>query len=194
MAKDRSLRAGQWCLATGHPGGFEEGRKPVLRVGRVLLVDKFAVTTDCTLVGGDSGGPLFDMHGRVIGINSRIGRFLTANLHVPIAAYHDAWDRLKQGDAWGHFPGSGPYLGIQGDNRSNDAQVARVLPDSPAEKAGLKIGDVIVKFADKPVGDFATLQLYVNDCQPGDKVTVEIRRGSENVTLQLVMEQRREKP
>ena len=53
QAKSDEVKVGQWCLATGHPGGFEEGRKPVVRIGRVLLKDKFAITTDCTLIGGD---------------------------------------------------------------------------------------------------------------------------------------------
>lgn len=194
MAEDAETRPGQWCLATGHPGGFEEGRKPVVRLGRILLVDKFAVTTDCTLVGGDSGGPLFDMHGQVIGINSRIGRFLTANMHVPVAAYREVWERLQRGDAWGHFPGTGPYLGVQGDNRSDQAKVARVMPDSPAEKAGLKVGDVIVKFGDQQINDFEDLQQRVNDSQPDEKVTIEIVRDAETITLQLVMEKRRDKP
>ena len=123
MAKDEPCACGQWCVATGHPGGFEEGRNPVVRIGRVILKDKLAITTDCTLVGGDSGGPLFDMNGRVIGINSRIGRFLTANMHVPIAAYHEVWDRSVKGEAWGNLPGTGPYLGIQGDPESEAAKV-----------------------------------------------------------------------
>ena len=67
------LKDGQWCLATGHPGGYQADRKPVLRLGRVLLSDNNTITTDCTLVGGDSGGPALDSQGRVIGVASRGG-------------------------------------------------------------------------------------------------------------------------
>lgn len=189
-AEPDGIEVGAWCVATGHPGGFQEGRQPVVRIGRVLLTDKFAINTDCTLVGGDSGGPLFDMSGKVIGINSRIGRPLTANMHVPIAAYHEAWDRLIKGEAWGHFPGTGPYIGVQGDPNSSLAKVARVRPKGPAQKAGLKPGDVIQKYGDKQITDFASLQMCVNDSKPGDKVTLEVLRGEKTVKLQLVVGKR----
>ena len=58
LGTSAKLVPGQWCLATGHPGGFEPGRGPILRVGRVLSIkDDASITTDCTLIGGDSGGP-----------------------------------------------------------------------------------------------------------------------------------------
>ena len=192
MANSGDLRVGQWCVATGHPGGYEAGRRPVVRIGRVLQTDKSAITTDCTLVGGDSGGPLFDMNGRVIGINSRIGRQLTSNMHVPIAAFHETWDRLVKGDAWGNIPGAGPILGVKGDARSAAAKVASLVTGGPAEKAGLQAGDVIVKFAGRPVKDFAALQSFVNDSQPGDKVALEIDRGGKSSTIELVLGQQRE--
>jgi serine protease Do len=189
MSEDDSARGGQWCVVTGHPGGFQEGRPPVVRIGRVLTTDRFAVTTDCTLVGGDSGGPLFDMNGRVIGINSRIGRDLTANLHVPVVAYRESWDRLKNGDQWGHFPGTGPVIGVRGAPDAGDAKIAQVYPGTPAEKAGIKSGDVIVKFNGRGVSDFSSLQLLVNDCKPGDKVEVELFREDRRVLLELVIGQ-----
>jgi serine protease Do len=189
MSEGDSARSGQWCIVTGHPGGFQEGRPPVVRIGRVLTTDRFAVTTDCTLVGGDSGGPLFDMDGKVIGINSRIGRDLTANLHVPVVAYRESWDRLKNGDQWGHFPGTGPVIGVRGMPDASDAKIAQVYPGTPAEKAGIKLGDVIVKFNGRAVTDFSSLQLLVNDCKPGDKVKVELLREDRRVLLELVVGQ-----
>ena len=73
IGKSSDLKPGQWVIAIGHPGGFRPNRAPVVRVGRILVANQFLIRTDCTLVGGDSGGPLFDMQGRVIGIHSRIG-------------------------------------------------------------------------------------------------------------------------
>ena len=86
---------GSWCIALGHTGGFDIERGPVLRVGRVLRHDAL-LRTDCTLNGGDSGGPLIDMEGRVIGIHSRIGVYQANNLHIPIAAVDDHWRRFTQ--------------------------------------------------------------------------------------------------
>ena len=56
--------------------------------------------TDCPLVAGDSGGPLFDLEGKLIGVNSRIGGSTRVNLHVPVDVYHDCWERLAGGEAW----------------------------------------------------------------------------------------------
>lgn len=190
LAPSDEAKVGQWCLATGHPGGFEAGRTPVVRIGRILVKDKFAVTTDCALVGGDSGGPLLDMEGRVIGINSRIGRFLTMNMHVPVAAYRESWERLVKGEAWGSLPGIGPYLGVQGEPDSKVAKISRPLPGSPAEKAGIQSGDVIVAIKGQTVGDFASLQNLIGECQPGEKVTVELLRGEQRVTLELEIGER----
>ena len=187
MADYREIKEGAWCAVTGHPGGFQEGRNPVLRIGRVLSKDKFTITTDCTLVGGDSGGPLFDMSGKVLGINSRIGHSLNNNMHVPVATYRETWNRLVSGDAWGHLPGTGPYIGVLGDMNSDAAKIARVFPGTPAQEAGIKPGDVIVEFAGKPVIDFASLQLHVNDSQPGDKVKLKLRRGQGTVELEIVI-------
>ena len=167
----------------------------MFRLGRVLLTDRFAITTDCTLVGGDSGGPLFDMDGKVIGINSRIGRPLTNNMHVPIAAYRENWNRLVLGEACGHLPGTGPYIGVQGDASSGVAKIAHVFPGTPAEQAGIKPGDVIIEFAGKPVTDFESLQMHVNDSQPNDKVRLKLRRGQQVIELELVIGDRnRSKP
>ena len=76
MGDSAKMEKGAWCLVIAHHGGFKPGRTPPVRLGRLLNNDikKSTLTTDAVLVGGDSGGPLFDMHGRVVGINSQIGR------------------------------------------------------------------------------------------------------------------------
>ena len=94
------LKLGAWCVAVGHPLGYQKERPPVVRVGRILRSGETVIQTDCSLVGGDSGGPLFDLEGRVIGINSRIGGSTSANFHVPVDIFHDRWDRLVKGDSW----------------------------------------------------------------------------------------------
>src|SRR5262249_56787918 len=92
MGDSKSLQKGQWVVSLGQPGGFVPGRSPVLRLGRVINSTDSLIQTDCTLVGGDSGGPLFDLDGKVIGIHSRIGERISFNIHVPVATYRDEWD------------------------------------------------------------------------------------------------------
>ena len=107
------LETGQWVIAMGHPGGYQVSRPPVVRLGRILNVqyrippntpnpsrELYAVTTDSTLINGDSGGPLFDLDGRVVGINSRIGPEAVQNIHVPVDTFLSTWDRLAKGDEW----------------------------------------------------------------------------------------------
>ena len=102
MGKSGSLKKGQWVVAIGHPGGFRSNRTPVVRLGRIIYADPSLIRTDCTLVGGDSGGPLFDLDGKVIGIHSRIGGgSITENVHVPIDTFRLTWDRLASSQNWG---------------------------------------------------------------------------------------------
>jgi serine protease Do len=181
MGRSGSLQRGQWCIVMGHPGGFKFGRTPPVRLGHVLDTRANGIRTDCTLVGGDSGGPLFDLDGKVIGINSRIGNSLNDNMHVPIDAFHESWDRLVDGEAWGQTffvsrPG-GPYLGFQVDRDAADARVGEIYPESPAQKIGLKKGDVITKFGGQPIANSGELLLYLARQRPGDEVPVEVRRG-----------------
>ncbi|MEX2173375.1 MAG: trypsin-like peptidase domain-containing protein [Pirellulaceae bacterium] len=179
------LKEGQWCLATGHPGGYQSDRQPVLRLGRILLLQNLAITTDCTLVGGDSGGPLFDMQGKVIGINSRIANNLSANMHVPVGTFTDTWKRLTTAEAWGHYPGNEPYLGVAGDGDLPEAKITSVRPSSPAFKAGFQAGDIVLKLDDQDLTDFLSLTEAVAARQPGDKVKVLVQRGEETKELSV---------
>jgi serine protease Do len=187
MGKSKNLRKGQWCLAVGHPGGYHKERGLVVRLGRVIFSADEAITSDCTLVGGDSGGPLFDMEGRVIGINSRIAGAITANLHVPVDTFHDTWDRLVKAEVWGHLPGQEPVLGIRGVKDVDIAKVAAVGEDSPAAKAGIKAGDIVTKVGDHEIKDFASVIEAVLEHEPGDRVAVALKRGEEDVTVTVVL-------
>src|SRR6056297_2981088 len=131
-----NLRPGMWCVATGHPGGYDQERGPVTRVGRILQVREGAITTDCALIGGDSGGPLFDLEGKLIAVHSRIGNDVADNLHVPVDHYDEHWDRLANGEAWGYLPGFRPVLGVTGQPDLEEARIVQVRPGSPAESAG----------------------------------------------------------
>ena len=102
MAPAESVEAGEWVLALGHPGGYDPQRGAPLRVGRLWENDSKAYfRSDCTVSGGDSGGPLFDLEGRVVGIHSSISQNLSENRHVPIGVFAKDMERLKNGDVWG---------------------------------------------------------------------------------------------
>jgi len=100
MGASSDLEHGAWVLAVGHPLGYQEGRPPVVRVGRILRTEELLIHTDCPLVAGDSGGPLVDLEGRVVGINSRIGDSTKMNYHVPIDIFRKHWERLASGEVW----------------------------------------------------------------------------------------------
>jgi serine protease Do len=191
LGRSADLHAGLWCLAVGHPGGYKTGRPPVVRLGRILDAGKSLLQTDCPLVGGDSGGPLFDLQGRVIGIHSRIGTAITANIHVPVDTYRDTWDRLVSAEVWGgRLPGrtgNDPYLGVRGDPEATVCRIGEVVTGSPAERAGLRAGDVVTRFAGKRIGNFEDLVTRVGSNFPGDEVRVEILRGEETRVLRVVL-------
>jgi serine protease Do len=192
LGKSADLKPGQWCIACGHPGGYKTGRSPVVRLGRVINNGKSAITTDCTLVGGDSGGPLFDMKGNIIGIHSRIGMVITANVHVPVDTYRDTWDRLAKGEAWGGdiVGADAPYLGVQGDPDGKDCTITQVVQGSPADKAGLKASDVVVKMDGQKIEKFDDLSSLVRKKKPGDEVSVDVVRGEEMLTLKVKLGKR----
>ncbi len=187
MGSSDDLLAGQWVFVTGHPGGYLSDRKPVVRLGRVLTSANEAIITDCPLVGGDSGGPLFDADGKVIGINSRIGVALTQNIHVPIDTYRNTWDRLTRGEAWGYLPGHRPMIGVQGQQDADDARISKVFENSPAEKAGIEVGDTIIEFGGKRITDFGSLSKLVKEYMPGDRVDLKVRRGDQELKLRITI-------
>jgi serine protease Do len=185
LGKSADLKKGQWVITTGHPGGYKEGRSPVVRLGRVLQSNDELIRTDCTIVGGDSGGPLFDLNGKVIGIHSRIAWSLASNIHVPVDTYRAAWDRLVKGDVWG----SG-YMGFSADRKAKGIKVEEVRKDSPADKAGLKADDVIVKFDGKKVATFDDLGPLLREVNIGAVVPIEVQRDDEVVTLKVTIGKR----
>lgn len=194
LGASKDLELGQWVLAIGHPGGYKPGRTPVVRVGRVSLVTGSEVRSDCTLVGGDSGGPLFDMSGKLIGIHSRISGPITTNIHVPVDTYRDTWARLTKAEVWGRgFGGRDEgYLGIQCEGKT--CKISAITAGSPAEKAGLQVGDVILRFDENDVKDWDDLGDRIYGKKAGQEVAVDVRRGSDEVTLRVKIGRRVSQP
>lgn len=187
MGDASRLKGGAWCLALGHPGGWRPGRPPVLRLGRVLARYSWMLRTDCALVGGDSGGPLFDLDGKVIGIHSRIAKSLTVNIHVPVDTYRTTWDRLAKGEVWGGRRISQAYLGVVSKGDAHECRIAEVAKDSPAEKAGLKADDVVLRFGKDTIEDFEDLQTLIRRHKPGDEVPIRVRRGKQILNLKVII-------
>jgi serine protease Do len=182
IGSSADLKKGDWCLAIGHPGGLQPGRDPVVRFGRVLENHDDVIRTDCVLVGGDSGGPLFDMDGKVIGIHSRIMFFVHQNYHVPAKVYQDDWVRLLKSDEI--YPG---YLGVKRDPDEKVCKISEIVAKSAAEKAGLQVNDIITKVGDRAIGSFDDLADLIGKMRSGDELVVQVQRGDETVTLNVVL-------
>jgi serine protease Do len=191
MGNSGGVKKGQWCIVLGHPAGYKTGRPPVVRLGRILDHGNRLIRTDCTLLGGDSGGPLFDMEGKVIGINSRINNPLTVNIHVPVDTYRETWDRLAKGEVWGGKKIAGyAYLGVELDPEAKDCRIRVVAPGSPADKAGLRADDIVLMCDGKKINNTQELAALIGLKSPGNTVAVQVRRGSETVTRNVVLGKR----
>ncbi|XAL99220.1 trypsin-like peptidase domain-containing protein [Phycisphaeraceae bacterium D3-23] len=187
-----TVERGDWVVAMGHPGGFDAERPVVARLGRVLNSRDTVVQSDCTIIGGDSGGPLFDLNGRVVGIHSRIGGGLTANFHVPISTYTDTWDRLAAGEMWNRamptraLRAGDAYIGVR-PNRRGGAVVGEVIDGQAADNAGMRRGDRVVAVAGKPVESFGDIVHEIRAAEPGDVVVFSVVRGDDELDLELEM-------
>lgn len=194
VAKSSGLKEGLWVVSLGHPNGPKDGRPPVARLGRLKGSTKSVLRTDCTLVGGDSGGPLFDLNGNVIGIHSRIGLPISQNIHVQADRFKDEWDKLVAGE-WVDKPasakGATAYIGVVfPDDEDEDAWLKEVEDDGPAGKAGLKVGDTITKFNDTVIKTVKAFRKQMESVKPGDKVRLTVRRGTATMVLTVTLSKR----
>lgn len=190
MGDSRSLKPGAWVVAMGHPGGYRKERTPPVRLGQVLEASATTLRTNCTLMSGDSGGPLFDLDGRVVGIHSRIGEFTYFNMHVPVETYHETWDLLAGADRWGgrfgprDLPHEAPVLGVElVETDPKRAEVSLVIPGTAAYSAGLAQHDVIVKYNGQPITSHDKLKVLIARSKVGEEVTIEVLRGGKSKTI-----------
>jgi len=188
VGKSADLKKGQWLVSLGHPGGWKEKRPPVARLGQVQDSAKDLIRTNCTLVGGDSGGPLFDLEGKVVGIHSRIGYTLASNIHVPADVFKTEWDRLVKGEEIGKpTKPSAAVLGVIFDTGSDVPKLDEVTEDGPAGKAGLKAGDVITSFDGKDVTSADEIRSILRKKKPDDEIEVVIQRGTKTMTKTITL-------
>ncbi len=195
--RDDSLRLGDWVFALGHSGGFDKDRGLVVRLGRMVRIANSTFQSDCILIGGDSGGPLFDLSGQLVGINSRVGGEVQENMHVPMSVFLANWDGMLKGE----FIGDGPYakrpvkgsgfLGLATDARPEGGlTVTKVGKKTPAETAGLKEGDVILKLNGTELAKREDLQNLLKEMAAGDEITLDLIRDGKNETLTLKLGER----
>jgi serine protease Do len=178
------VRAGDWVLALGHPGGYDSTRSLVVRLGRIIRLGADALQTDCTISPGDSGGPLFDMNGRVIGIHTAIRSSLTENFHVPISEFYEGWDTLVQTGARTEptFP-SKAFLGATFVDAVTGSRITGVDADSPAARAGLKTGDIVLRVDGRELRSAVLFRRFIAESEPGEALKLEIKRGERQLSL-----------
>ena len=199
MGASKPLAAGDWLIALGHSAGFDAARTPPVRFGRVVSKGPGNfLTTDCTLIGGDSGGPLFDLDGKIVGINSSIGVSLTNNNHAGIDGFKEDWERIRAGEAWGRLsmnPFANPEMPVLGigmgmRRASKGVPVESVVPESPAAAAGVRPGDVIESLDGSSIGDANKLLQVLAKKQPGDTVKLGLLRDRKSLKVQVVLARR----
>ena len=197
MEKERSPKLGDWVFSVGHSGGFDKERGSVVRLARLVRIAQTTLQSDCTLIGGDSGGPLFDLSGKLVGIHSRVGQKLQENMHVPMHVFIENWDGLLKSEFIGEGPfakkpvlGNG-FLGFSSDaNEGGGVKVTRVGEGTPAAKAGLKEGDVIRKFNGGEVSSREQVKEKLSQMAIGDEVVLEITRDGKEQTITFTLGER----
>jgi serine protease Do len=192
-----STRLGDWVFSLGHSGGFDKERGSVVRLGRLVRIANSTFQSDCILIGGDSGGPLFDLEGRLTGIHSRVGGWKGENMHVPVSRFIENWDRLLAGEFIGEGPfakkpekGSG-FLGLATDARPEGGlRVTKVGSKSPAEQAGVKEGDILLSLNGTALESRAQLQDLLKEMAAGDELSLELERAGKRETLTFELGER----
>lgn len=187
------IRPGEWVVATGHPSGYDALRAAPVRFGRVISKSAdYFFGSDCVLFGGDSGGPLFDLNGQVVGIHSWIGEDVQTNTHAGISGFVEDWEALKAGERDGELkpPPSleegTPVLGVMFDGkvRGRSVRLDAVLADSAAELGGLREGDLVLRVDGKPV-DGPAFKHYLQHLDAGDEVVLDVQRGQEELITRV---------
>lgn len=193
-----NLEVGEWVAAIGAPFGFTNTvtQGIVSAKGRNLPDDTYVpfIQTDVPINPGNSGGPLFNLNGEVVGINSQIysrsGGYMGISFSIPIDIAMNIAEQLKKFGKAAHG-----QLGVQvqvvtdelaksfGLKSASGALVAQVLPDSAAQKAGVKTGDIILKVDGKDVADSMSLPLMIGSKAPNTEVKLEIYRNHQYITL-----------
>jgi serine protease Do len=192
------LRPGEWVIAIGSPFGFENSVTAgvVSATSRSMGSNNYSpfIQTDVAVNPGNSGGPLFNMNGEVVGINSQIysrtGGYMGLSFAVPIDVATNVQQQLV---STGKVTRSRIGVSIQdvdaqladsfGLDRPRGALVGMVEADGPGQKAGIKPGDVILKVDGKAIETSAQVPVMVSNTKPGEQVEIEVWRDGKTKRL-----------
>jgi len=186
-------KIGEWVIAIGQPGGMLNNRSPPVRLGRVLVSEDEWVCTDCTLVGGDSGGPLLNLRGEVLAVHSSIGPAIVHNFHIPVVEIKKDWQRLLAGQVWGKAVEElvsttmRPLIGIAGRTENQQCLITQVFPDLPADEAGVRAGDVVLSVDGAEVTSFREVSRKVLKKRPGQKMRLQLQREDRVWEVEVVL-------
>lgn len=202
LGNSDELRIAEWVLAIGSPYGLNntvtagivsaKGRKDIAPTKRAIHED--FIQTDASINPGNSGGPLINMRGEVIGINTAIYQSAQGiGFAIPVNMAKKLLPQLAKGRVERAYLGIVPQdlskrnaqaLGLA---EASGALVAQVIPQSPAKQAGLRVGDVIVKFGGEPVADSSDLRWLASIAGVGSKSSVEVLRKKSRKVLTVAM-------
>jgi serine protease Do len=196
------VKVGEWVAAIGAPFGLNNTVTAgiVSAKSRNLPDDQFVpfIQTDVAVNPGNSGGPLFNMKGEVIGINSQIfstsGGFMGLSFAIPIDLAVKIKDQLvkdgkiSRGRVGVVIQTLTPELaGSFGIKDAKGALIAQIEKEGPADKAGLNEGDIILEFNGKPIEEARDLSLVVADTKPGTKAKVKVLRENKEKVLEITV-------
>ena len=192
------LQVGQWVLAIGAPMGLERTATQgiISALGRALPSDSYVsfIQTDVPINPGNSGGPLFDLDGRVVGINSQIvstsGGYMGLSFAIPINVAVDVAQQIieKGHAAHGWLGASAQELTVElaqayGLEVPRGALISEIVPAGPAARAGLLLGDIVVAFDDVHITESSDLPPAVGGSLPGSEHELTVLRDGQLISL-----------
>lgn len=188
IAKRDFSKIGDWCFAIGHPGGFNKKRGVVVRLGRIIGKNEDTLQSDSRLLGGDSGGPLFDFNGNIIAIHSRVSKQPDQNFHVPIECFHINWEFYKDQEilTFEKLKTQG-FLGVACEKTDLGLKVNSVVEKSAAEKYGLQKGDFLISLDGEKLDSREELTILISLKKPDELISLEYRRDETELSVQLAL-------